>query len=258
MDGTTYQSSNTFSGLTPNNYTLYVRNTADNTCVTPSSSVITINAVPLPPIVPTTASVVQPTCAIPSGSISITTQSGVEYSLDGTTYQSSNTFSGLTPNNYTLYVRNTADNTCVTPSSSVITINAVPLPPIVPTTASVVQPTCATPSGSISISTQSGVEYSLDGTTYQSSNTFSGLAPNNYTLYVRNTADNTCVTPSSSVITINAVPLPPIVPTTASVVQPTCANSIRKYFHHDTIGSRIQFGWHNVSIFEYFFRIGSK
>ncbi|RBN48920.1 gliding motility-associated C-terminal domain-containing protein [Flavobacterium psychrolimnae] len=223
LDGTTYQSSNTFSGLVPNNYTLYLRNTADNTCVTPSSSVITINAVPLPPVVPTTASVVQPTCAIPSGSISITTQSGVEYSLDGTTYQSSNTFSGLVPNNYTLYVRNTADNTCVTPSSSVITINAVPLPPIVPTTASVVQPTCAIPSGSISISTQSGAEYSLDGTTYQSSNAFSGLAPNNYTLYLRNTADNTCVTPSSSVITINAVPLPPVIPTTASVVQPTCA-----------------------------------
>ncbi|TDD99056.1 hypothetical protein, partial [Flavobacterium sandaracinum] len=223
LDGTTYQSSNTFSGLTPNNYTLYVRNTADNTCATPSSTVITINAVPLPPVVPTTASVVQPTCATPSGSISITTQSGVEYSLDGTTYQSSNTFSGLTPNNYTLYVRNTADNTCVTPSSTVITINAVPLPPVVPTTASVVQPTCATPSGSISITTQSGVEYSLDGTTYQSSNTFSGLTPNNYTLYVRNTADNTCVTPSSTVIMINAVPLPPVVPTTASVVQPTCA-----------------------------------
>jgi hypothetical protein len=38
----------------------------------------------------------QPTCAVQSGSISVTTQSGVEYSLDGTTYQASNTFSGLT------------------------------------------------------------------------------------------------------------------------------------------------------------------
>jgi hypothetical protein len=43
-----------------------------------------------------TASVTQPTCAVQSGSISVTTQSGVEYSLDGTTYQASNTFSGLT------------------------------------------------------------------------------------------------------------------------------------------------------------------
>jgi hypothetical protein len=38
----------------------------------------------------------------------------------------------------------------------------------------------------ISVTTQSGVEYSLDGTTYQASNTFSGLASNNipYTLEV--------------------------------------------------------------------------
>ena len=165
---------------------------------------------------------VQPTCATPSGSISITTQTGVEYSLDGTTYQVSNSFSGLAPNDYTLYVRNVADNTCITSSASPTTINALPIPPIAPTTASLVQPTCATPSGTISITTQSGVEYSLDGTSYQASNTFSGLAPNNYTLYVRNIADNTCVTLSPIAITINAVPNPPIAPTTSSVVQPTC------------------------------------
>ena len=196
---------------------------ADNTCVTSSASAITINAVPTPPVVPTTASVVQPTCAVPSGTIVITTQSGVEYSLNGTSYQASNTFAGLAPNNYMLYVRNIGDNTCVTSSASAITINAIPIPPVVPTTASVVQPTCAVPSGTIVIATQSGVEYSLNGTSYQSSNTFAGLAPNNYILYVRNIGDNTCVTPSASAITINAVPIPPVVPTTASVVQPTCA-----------------------------------
>jgi hypothetical protein len=91
-------------------------------CVTMSGSTTTINSIP-PPVVPTTASVTQPTCAVQSGSISVTTQSGVEYSLDGTTYQASN-ISGLTPNDYTLYVQSTSDNTCVTMSSSVITINA--------------------------------------------------------------------------------------------------------------------------------------
>jgi hypothetical protein len=54
-----------------------------------------INVEFVPPLIPT-ASVTQPTCAVQSGSISVTTQSGVEYSLDGTTYQASNTFSGLT------------------------------------------------------------------------------------------------------------------------------------------------------------------
>jgi hypothetical protein len=87
--------------------------------------------------------------------------------LNGTTYQSSNTFSGLAPNDYTLYVRNTTDATCVTMSSSLTTINA--LPPAVPTASATVQPTCATPSGTITITTQSGVEYSVNGTAYQSS-----------------------------------------------------------------------------------------
>jgi hypothetical protein len=50
-------------------------------------------------------------------------------------------------------------------SSSVITINAVPLPPAVPTASSTIQPTCGAPSGTIVVSTQTGVEYSLDGTT---------------------------------------------------------------------------------------------
>jgi hypothetical protein len=49
----------------------------------------------------------------------------------------------------------------VTMSSSVITINAVPLP-AVPTASSTIQPTCGTPSGTIVVSTQTGVEeYSL-------------------------------------------------------------------------------------------------
>jgi hypothetical protein len=45
-----------------------------------------------------------------------------------------------------------------------LTINTVPLPPAAPTASATVQPTCATPSGTITISTQSGVEYSVNGT----------------------------------------------------------------------------------------------
>jgi hypothetical protein len=101
----------------------------------------------------------------------ITTQSGVEYSVNGTVYQSSNSFAGLAPGSYTLYVRNLADPSCVTMSGSTTSINSIPPPPVVPTTASVTQPTCAVQSGSISVTTQS-VEYSLDGTTYQASNIF--------------------------------------------------------------------------------------
>jgi gliding motility-associated-like protein len=221
LNGITYQDSNVFGSLVPNTYTLYVRNSADATCVTPSPTQVTINAVPLQPIA-TTTSIVQPTCAVQSGTIVITQQTGMEYSLDGTNYQGSNTFAGLIPDNYTLYVRNSGDHTCAIVSSSVVTINAVPTAPNAPTLFSVVQPTCAIPSGTITIVTQTGVEYSLNGTTYQTSEMFSGLVPNTYTLYVRNIADHTCSVQSVFSVLVDALPPLPAVPTLVQIIQPTC------------------------------------
>jgi hypothetical protein len=101
----------------------------------------------------------------------------VEYSLDGTTYQSSNTFSGLAPNDYTLYVRNSADATCVTMSSSLITINTVPLPPAAQRHQ--LRFSLLVLHHQEQINFQSGVEYSVNGTAYQSSNSFAGLTPGN-------------------------------------------------------------------------------
>ncbi|MBW4361099.1 hypothetical protein, partial [Flavobacterium taihuense] len=222
LDGATYQSSNVFAGLSPNNYTLSVRNVLDATCLAVSGTTTKINAVPTAPVVPTALSVVQPTCGTPSGTITIVSQTGMEYSLDGTTYQSSNVFAGLVPNNYTLSVRNVLDATCLAVSGTATKINAVPTAPVVPTALSVVQPTCGIPSGTITIVSQTGMEYSLDATNYQSLNVFAGLTPNNYTLSVRNVLDATCLAVSGTTTKINAVPTAPVVPTALSVVQPTC------------------------------------
>jgi hypothetical protein len=52
-----------------------------------------------------------------NGTIVITTQTGLEY-LNGTLYQASNTFSSLTPNNYTLYVRNIAGCMAISASAT--------------------------------------------------------------------------------------------------------------------------------------------
>ncbi|WP_313115430.1 hypothetical protein, partial [Aequorivita sediminis] len=104
----------------------------------------TINDVPNAPATPT-ASVVQPTCAVPSGTISITSPlgSGFEYSINGTDYQAQVDFNDLTSGTYSVTARNTSDPTCVSTALSV-TINDVPNAPATPT-ASVIQPTCAVP-----------------------------------------------------------------------------------------------------------------
>jgi hypothetical protein len=166
--------------------------------------------------VPTASSTIQPTCGTPSGTIVFdSNRSGVQfewYNVSVLEY-----VLRLAPNDYTLYVRNTTDATCVLYHLAT-TINTVPLPPAVPTASATVQPTCATPSGTITITTQSGVEYSVNGTAYQSSNSFDSRL---ILLYVRNLTDPSCVTISGSTTSINSTP--PVVPTTASVTQPTCA-----------------------------------
>ena len=153
---------------------------------------------------PITSNVTQPTCAIPSGTIVVATQTGVEYSINGSTYQATNTFSGVAPGNYTLYVRNLGDTTCVTPSASTVTINALPLLPQFPTVLNIKQPTCLKPSGSIEITTQPNIQYSV-GNGYQDGAEFINLAPGKYTLSVRFKSSIECIVTGSQ-ITINPVP----------------------------------------------------
>ena len=96
-----------------------------------------------------------------------------------------------------------------------------------------VQPTCATTTGTIVFTTQSGVEYSIDGTTYQSSATFTGVAAGTYTLKVRSTTDNTC-TATGATVTVSAVPSAPSSPI---VSQTTICGDITNISSYVTVSS---------------------
>jgi gliding motility-associated-like protein len=216
-NGGAYQASTTFSGLNPGAYNITAQNTTTG-CIS-SATALTVNAVPT--ITTPTASVtVQPTCTTPTGTIVVTVPTGasIQYS-NGGAYQSSATFSGLTPGAYNITAKNTTTG-CIS-SAIPLTVNA--LPTIATPTANVtVQPTCTTPSGTIVITAPIGasIQYS-NGGAYQASATFSGLNPGSYTITAKNITTG-CIS-SVTVLTVNAVPANPVAPSASVTVQPTCS-----------------------------------
>uniref|UniRef100_UPI0040474176 gliding motility-associated C-terminal domain-containing protein n=2 Tax=Flavobacterium sp. TaxID=239 RepID=UPI0040474176 len=217
LDGGAYGSTTTFNGLSSGSHTICVRNTSDSSCFTCES--FTINPVATAPNTPT-LSIIQPTCAVNSGSVAITSSTtGLEISLDGGAYGSTTTFNGLSSGSHTICVRNSSDPTC-TNCSAVFTINPVATAPSVPTL-SITQPTCAVNSGSVAITSSTiSLQISSDGGAYGSTTTFNGLSSGQHTICVRNTSDPTCFTCES--FTINPVAIAPSAPT-LSITQPTCA-----------------------------------
>jgi len=215
IDGTNFQSGTAFTGLAAGSYTITVKTTDGCTSVTPVAT--TINAAPVVPAIATTT-VTQPTCTVPTGSITVTTPVGASYtySINGGTYQSSPVFSNLAAGSYTITTQSSGGCTSVT---AAITITAAPSAPAVATT-TVTQPTCTVPTGTITVTapTGAGLTYSINGGTYQSNATFTGLAAGSYTITTQNAGGCTSVT---SAITINTAPVVPSVATT-TVTQPTC------------------------------------
>ncbi|AXE21999.1 hypothetical protein DR864_29485 (plasmid) [Runella rosea] len=168
---------------------------------------LTVNAVPNAPATPTATVTQQPTCTTPTGTIMITAPTGgsIQYSVGGA-YQTSATFANLSPYTYQVTAQNTATGCTSKPLS--LTVNSVPNAPMI-SEVILTQPTCAVPTGTAQINATSNLplQYSKNGTVWQSSNSFSGLTPAAYTFQVRTTADTTCVTTSASQ-TINVVPVP--------------------------------------------------
>src|SRR5665648_73950 len=182
-------------------------------CTSPASANVIINVVPTVPATPTASVTVQPTCAVPTGTIVISAPTGstLEYQLDGGVFQTIATFTGVTIGNHTVKARLAASPTCISSASSTLTVKAVPSAPTTPTASGTVQPTCAVTSGTIVISAPTGAqyEYQLDGGTYQASVTFTDVSVGNHTVKARLTTSQTCISSASSTLTVNAVPANP-------------------------------------------------
>ena len=206
-----------FTSLATGTYTFTVSN---GTCTSVASSSVTINAAPASPVSPTATVTTQPTCDIPSGTISISSSTaGLTFSIDGSDYSnSSGLFNSVAAGTYSLTAKNS--NGCASAATNII-VNAPPAGPAVPTVVTT-QPTCSVATGTISVSSStSGLTFSIDGSTYSNtSGVFSSVAAGNYNLTAKNIGG--CVSVAASLV-LNAQPSTPTAPGATATVQPTCA-----------------------------------
>lgn len=180
LNGGAAQSSAVFGNLAPGSYTYTITEaggcSGTGTFTLPSAATIVATPTQTTPITchGNTNAVI--TVAATGG------QAAYSYSINGTNYQASNTFSNLAAGTYTLYAQDA--NGCIGSSNITITepaaigVNAVP---------TMISCTGAN-NGQIFVSASGGtapLTYSINGTTFVTSNTFSGLSAGNYTVTVK-------------------------------------------------------------------------
>jgi hypothetical protein len=192
IDGITYSSVTTFTSLAPNTYTVYVRDAVG--CI--KTTTITVeNASGLT----LALSGVSSSCGN-TGIITATAGGGVaplQYNINGGSYQASNVFSGLSPGSYTVNVKD-ANNCIISKQEIIASLTGLTLSASV-----VLQATCAS-NNAVIMATGSGgsapLTYSINGTTYQASDTFLNVATGTYTVYLKD-ATGCIITQSGLVVT---------------------------------------------------------
>jgi gliding motility-associated-like protein len=215
--------STTISSLTAGTYNYTVTNASG--CTSAASTNVIINPQPSTPAAPV-ATVTQPTCALTTGSITVTSPApgaGIGYSIDGVSYANTTGIFTLVPSGaYNLTVQNASG--CVSIPTAVI-INSQPSVPTVPVV-TVTQPTCAISTGTITITAPvptSGITYSIDGITYtNTTGIFTTVASGAYNVTVKDAGG--CIS-GPTVVTLNAQPTTPLAPVLGTITQPSCAVS---------------------------------
>lgn len=182
IDGTNFQSSNVFSGLSAGTYTVTIKDIngyTGTTAITLRNNCLLVSAVPQHVV-----------CSNRNGKITVTGSGGFvpyQYSIDGSNFQSQNEFNGLPAGTYTITIRDATNAT----STTTVEIEDSPGPEF---TASSFPASCVGNDGFINVNASGGtppLAYSLDGVNYQSGNQFVNLRPDQYRVTVRDV--NGCI-----------------------------------------------------------------
>jgi gliding motility-associated-like protein len=177
IDGTTFQSTATFTTLSADAYTITVKDA--NGCTYAGQVQVNDQGGPADLV----AVVKATTCGSPNGEINITSVSGGTapylYALDGVNYQAAAAFTALAAGSYQLSVKDA--NGCLYTEAIAVTDLAAPT-----FTATPQASTCGSPNGSITVGNITGGTspflFSRDGVTFQAATSFNGLAVGTYTI----------------------------------------------------------------------------
>ncbi|MBX7095201.1 MAG: gliding motility-associated C-terminal domain-containing protein [Flavobacteriales bacterium] len=191
--GTTYSATFSYFGLAANTYNISIQDGAG--CITTGTVTIAQPAV-LTASYTTTPTLCNGSC---DGTITVDPNGGTAPYLfssnNGVVFQTDSLLTGLCVGSYQVQIKDA--NNCLVGASQTITE-----PTAVTYTVAITPSTCGNPNGAITITANGGTgtfQYSIDnGTTFQASNTFTGLAAGNYTVVVED--GNACSETSVEVV----------------------------------------------------------
>ena len=204
-------SASTYTASTAGSYTVIA--TDANGCVSAASTAMPVTVIALPTATITTTT---PTTFCSGGSVDLTASGGTSYSWSNgsTSVGTGSTYTATTAGSYTVIA--TDANGCVSAASSAtaVTVNALPTAIINTTT-----PTTFCSGGSVDLTASGGTSYSWsNGSTPvgTSASTYTATTAGSYTVIA--TDANGCVSAASGseVVTVIALPVLPIVDTTAA------------------------------------------
>ncbi len=188
-----YQNNASITNLYPDSYTVSVKD--GNDC--PSSDHPVVVLTPPAEIVYSSITSTDLACSgVPTGTLQVQGATGgigsLKYSLDGSTYQSSNAFSNLSANTFIVRIQDSRGCTKNTAFTTIGQPDAIAF-----STVTVTAQSCSdTADGSITLSPATGGtgsrQYSIDGTNFKAETAsieFKNLTSANYTLYVKDNKD---------------------------------------------------------------------
>lgn len=194
--GQTFVNSSVFSGLVAGNYDVVVQYTSGAAVCESTPQTVTILS---SEAIQGVATLTTPYTCSSNGTITVSGVSGgiapYTYSIDGITFQTSQTFSNLTHGSYTVTIKDASGCTFET--------NEVTIGPLNPPTNlefSSTEVTCSSNTATVTITNTTGGSGSLEyqiiapaasATAYQSDPSFAGLAPGTYTFQVKDAQDCT-------------------------------------------------------------------